>query len=382
MAGALALICALAVVIVSFLATRDDAVDSLWNSIHPNSMAHEVTSEGGTSTLVDIPLALISDYYEHGLEHAPPRDPSGVMQKREAYYRPPSDPVSFIRSKLSSQPADIELGNLLTAWEHQWLHGQLASTDTISRFEQTARSSSLDAIALLHAAKGFQFLDGDTLAAGFIHAGLAKAQIECADIRRGDSRSINLLNQLDQTKCLWNLKDFPAVEARFVLARRLYPPLSVESRRAGYLLADALFYQKRFREAESLIETVMAEHRQVGDLGALDRGDLYEMNFQLGYLQFAAGDLEASISNLKRVRGGGEHDQVAADALFRALLQVGSAGEAQSAFQEFNSRFKTPSAKASARATDLEEAIQLKEWRHQMTLIESISPTALDNGTP
>ena len=34
----------------------------------------------------DIPVGLLCDYYEHGIEHAPPRDPSGVMQKRERFY--------------------------------------------------------------------------------------------------------------------------------------------------------------------------------------------------------------------------------------------------------------------------------------------------------
>src|SRR5438105_1879640 len=40
----------------------------------------------------DIQLAMLGDFYEHGIEHTPPRDPSGAMQKRERFYRAPTDP--------------------------------------------------------------------------------------------------------------------------------------------------------------------------------------------------------------------------------------------------------------------------------------------------
>ena len=33
--------------------------------------------------------ALLCDYYEHNIEHAPPRDPSGCMQRREYDYAAP-----------------------------------------------------------------------------------------------------------------------------------------------------------------------------------------------------------------------------------------------------------------------------------------------------
>src|SRR5579864_2209447 len=50
---------------------------------HPN----DLTSQRGMSISVTLPLGLLSDYYEHGIEHAPPRDPRGVMQRREDFYR-------------------------------------------------------------------------------------------------------------------------------------------------------------------------------------------------------------------------------------------------------------------------------------------------------
>src|SRR5215469_15335501 len=43
-------------------------------------------------------LGLLCDYYEHGIEHAPPRDPRGVMQARETFYIPPQDPLELLRS--------------------------------------------------------------------------------------------------------------------------------------------------------------------------------------------------------------------------------------------------------------------------------------------
>ncbi|MGA2496581.1 MAG: hypothetical protein ABSH20_02500 [Tepidisphaeraceae bacterium] len=40
---------------------------------------------------VTLPVILLADYYEHRVEHAPPRDPSGAMQRRERHYRAPAD---------------------------------------------------------------------------------------------------------------------------------------------------------------------------------------------------------------------------------------------------------------------------------------------------
>src|SRR4051812_33374117 len=41
---------------------------------------------------VELQMALLSQFYEHGPEHAPPRDPGGAMQRRERDYTPPPNP--------------------------------------------------------------------------------------------------------------------------------------------------------------------------------------------------------------------------------------------------------------------------------------------------
>jgi hypothetical protein len=305
---------------------------------------------------------LLGDYYEHGLEHAPPRDPRGVMQRREDFYAPPQDPLALARAQHHGRNDD-RLEALLVAWQTNWSKGQPTSDGRIGELQEAAGGSSLDAVWLLQIARSMQFLDGDKVAAAFIHAALAKAEVQFMRTSSGDPVALPLLRQLEQTKALWRLKDYPALGSRFRLARRLYPPLSIDSRRAGYLLADALFYQQRFKEAEATVLAVMDEHRRVGDLGMLDRSDAYEMNYQVGYLQYCAGDLEAAIGSLRLVIGGGEHAQVAAEALLSALLQTGRLNEAQILRENIERRFSPSSVGREALAVEQEEADQLREWR-------------------
>jgi len=39
----------------------------------------------------ELPVMLLADYYEHGIEHAPPRESVRRMQKRESDYTTPPD---------------------------------------------------------------------------------------------------------------------------------------------------------------------------------------------------------------------------------------------------------------------------------------------------
>jgi hypothetical protein len=320
-------------------------------------------SAGKKSLSADVPIALLGDYFEHGLEHAPPRDPCGVMQKREGYYQTPQDPVSFLGGKLTGTSSDRKLSRLLGAWSDRFVQGQVSTKSQIELLEQAAGDSSINANSLLQAAQAFQFLEGDAMAVAFIRAGLTKAERQFATTRSGDQRALPLLHQLDQTKVLWKQRDYVALERRFRLARRLYPPLSIESRRAGYVLADALFYQHRFSEAEAMVMAVMAEHRRVGDLGLLDPGDWYEMMYQVGYLQFSAGDFEPAIQNLRQIQGKGEHDKDVAAALFSALLHTGRLNEAKKVRREL---VRLAPRSSESLAFEQEEVSQHQEWREQM----------------
>ncbi|HSZ54753.1 MAG TPA: tetratricopeptide repeat protein [Tepidisphaeraceae bacterium] len=340
-----------------------DARQSAPSLLGPGLAPHEGRSNGGIP--VDVPLGLLCDYYEHGFEHAPPRDPRGVMQRRETFYRPPPPPAEFLRSKIGTSVDDRRLQGLVDRWEADWLAGHPPAGAIIAQLQEAAGRSSLDAIALIEAAKGFEFLEGDQLAAAFFDAALLKAEPQYALTQPGDPAALPLLHELDQTKALWRLKDYPALERRFRLARRLYAPLSVESRRSGYLLVDALFYQDRFDEAADLILAVQAEHRRVGDLGLLESSDLYEMNYEQGFLLFSAGRFEAAIPLLKLVSGRGEHDQVAEQALFRALLQTGHFDQARVCLADLLTRFKLAPWSQAALARELDESIQQDQWRRQ-----------------
>lgn len=332
------------------------------------SFAQEATFEGGTSPSIEIPLALLSKYYEHGLEHTPPRDPSGAMQRREAYYRAPPDPLELIGSRLPGS-ADSGVRLELKQWQGIWLAGRPIEPGTVRALEQAARHSTLDALTLMEAGRAFGFLEGDELAAAFFRAAFAKAAGEYAASRPGDPAGLPLLRELDQTAALWRLKDYPALEMRFGLVRRLAPPLSVQSRRAGCLLVDALFYQDRFDEAADLILAVQKEHRHAGDLGALERSDLYEMEYLQGYVLFCAGRFQAAIPHLKRVHGGGEHDQAAAKALFAALVQSSRFKEAQDCYLDIVNRFKVPLPACQVMQRELEQAKLRRQWQQQMAAI-------------
>src|SRR4051812_22790041 len=145
----------------------------------------ESPSPAGGSLLADVPLALLGDYFEHGLEHAPPRDPRGVMQRREAYYQPPRDPVSFLTEKLTGAKGDRGFAREIVSWSDRCTQGQISTTGRIARLEQAAAESSVDSVSLLQVAQAFEFLDGDVLATAVIRAGLVKAEQEFAATKSG-----------------------------------------------------------------------------------------------------------------------------------------------------------------------------------------------------
>ena len=312
---------------------------------------------------VDIPLALLCDYYEHGIEHAPPRNPHGVMQRREDHYRAPPDPFDLMRRQLTASPADVGLSRQLDIWQRDWLLGRPATPGMIQTLEQTAAQSTLSPRDLMKAARAIEFLADDQVAAAFFGAALTKASRAYAALQPGSPAVMALLHELDQTRALWRLGDYQALEKRFRLARQFYSPLSVESRRAACLLADALFYQDRFDEAADVILAAQAENLRVGDLGALDKSDLPEMEYLQGYLTYCAGRFDQAIPHLRRVLGTGEHDQVAARCLFEALLHAGRLDEAQACCDQAITHLHITISAQAAMNQKLEQAKQSNQWR-------------------
>jgi len=292
------------------------------------------------------------------------------MQRREHFYRAPPDPWDLIRLHLGSSAGESQLRNQLGQLKALWLSGRPIPAELPSALERSAGQADLDASILMEAGRSFDFLVGDELAAAFFRAAFVKAQTRYARTTPGDPKALPLLRQLDQTAALWRLKDYPALEMRFSLARRLYPPLSVESRRAGCLLVDALYYQDRFDEAADLILQVQKEHQQAGDLGALEHSDLYEMEYMQGYVLGAAGRFAEAIPHLQRVCGSGEHARAAADVLFSAFLNTGRFEEARACYADIVRRFNVPTAAQRVMQRRLERAVLRKQWQQQTAAID------------
>lgn len=275
---------------------------------------------------VEMPVAQLADYYEHGVEHAPPRDPTGCMQRREARYAaPPADPCALVRSKLTTNAADAALRRWLDRWEAGWRQGDRTDARQLRPLEELLPPASLDAVTLLDVGRAIDFLDGDEHAACWYRAGIAKAQTEYAKAAPGSPAAVRPLALLDQTRALWRLKDHAALERRFALAMRLNAPLSPEARRAGYLHAEMLYYQRKYPEAADAMFAVQAEHDRAGDLGMREASDLYEMHWVLGLFASGARRYEAALPHLTWLarQPGGERAGPALRLLSQAQSELG-----------------------------------------------------------
>jgi len=290
----------------------------------------------GGKGAIDFPIMLLADYYEHGIEHAPPRDPSGCMQRREGDYTAPANPFVLARSKLSQSGADVELRKWMESRQSGFAVGRLAESGELKSLEPLLAASSLQCEVLLEIGRAFNFLEGDGLAAYWYRGGLVKAERQYKDTQPGDSKARPLLSLLDQTKALWRLKDYAAMEKRFALAKRLNAPLSPEARRAGYLHADMLFYQERYAEAANEILAVQGEHNKVGDLGLLERSDLEEMAWTQGLLLYCADQYEESLPHWQVVMkmAGEPRRKMALDRFVNASVRIGRADQLEAYYVE------------------------------------------------
>jgi hypothetical protein len=283
--------------------------------------------KGGTPRHESISPALLAYYYEHFREHAPPRQPGGAMQKREAFYRAPADPFELVESRLGDGRADRLLKTDLAQIRSSWILGTPPDSLLLKSLREHAAQCSVTAETLLEAARGVQWLIGEAAADAFFAAGLQKARDETSQHPSDRYRGSQLTHLLDQCGCLWRCDDPPALVDRFTVARRLTFPQSIESRRAGYLLAESLLADERRQEAADLILQVLEEHAKVGDLDRLDDSNRPEMNFVAGFILFHAGRYGDAIKFLASVDG--EHLKEARLLLFESYLHIGDFQRAQ-----------------------------------------------------
>ena len=289
----------------------------------------------GTTHRVDIPVALLADYYEHITEHTPPRDPSGSMQRRERHYRAPGDPFGRMSSAAGKGEADAQLRATLEIWEKGFRSGG-QDPDVLADVVWLVDRSSLSPEVLMDAGRALDFLIGDKVAAQFFNVALEKAQQSYKTAPSDDPSARRLLDAMDQTKALWRLRDFVGLEKRFALAMTLYPPLSVESRRAGCLYATAVYYQNRPDDAVATILKVWEQDRQIGDLGALEKSDVAEMNWLTGGYLFSARRFKDAIPYYQaflRTDDGRKRD--GADFLSICLAQTGQIGPSDTLRREY-----------------------------------------------
>lgn len=292
---------------------------------------------------VELRPALLCDYYEHGVEHAPPRDPSGVMQKRELNYRAPADPFRLLRSTLLTDSlADTALRATMEAWEAGWRRGASTNHAVVAAAAGRAAESSAGALTVLEVGRAFAFLDGDATAVPFIRSALAKAESEFKDSRPGDVQSLALLHRLDELKALWRLEDYAGLEKRFALAMKLHPPLSQPARRARHMFAEMLYYQHRYVEAADEIMHLQREHDQVGDLGSADPSDLPEMNWVRGLLLHAAARYSDAIPPLRAAVDGPRFPRESLLLLMQSFIEIGQVEDAERCHKRYVDTYSPP----------------------------------------
>ena len=329
---------------------------------------------------VDIPVSLLCDYYEHGIEHAPPRDPSGVMQLRERHYAAPADPCFLLDNHSGGTDVDGRLARLVTQWRTDALRGHETTSDDCKALQAAAERSWFGPCTLIDIGRAFAWLDGDSLAASWFRAGLNVAQRESAGIAAGDPASRPLLHLLDQTKALWRLKDYPTLERRFRLAKALNPRLSPEERRASYLLAEMLYYQRRLDQAANAILELEAEHAEAGDLGAKERSDIPEMHWVTGLFLLHAGRFIQAKPHFEALcRSDSEHAEGSFSGLASACLGAGEISAACEILEEWRVRFgPDPSWQAAAirvaqaSSTHIEESRSTSVHEHEARQVPSV----------
>jgi hypothetical protein len=333
---------------------------------HSASLLSDAFPPGKQPRQEPISPAILAIYYEHMREHAPPRRNGGAMQRRENFYRAPAEPFELLKSHLGSSAADLSLASDLANLHDAWERGISPDSKLIESLRKHAVQSSLTADPLLEAARGIQWLIDEKTAAAFFAAGLEKARLETQSWHLSEPEAAQMLHALDQSACLWRFDEPTALIDRFTVARRLTPPMSVESRRAGYLLAEALRANERRDEAAELILKVCQEHLKVGDLGRDEPAEISEMNFVTGFMLFDDGRFSDAIQYLRVVDG--EHADNARHLLFEAYVRTSDFADAQ-AMLKSNVPAKGQPFQPIPVSAELKEEMDRARWRAEIGTI-------------
>jgi hypothetical protein len=219
-------------------------------------------------------------------------------------------------------------------------------------------SNRLDFKTLMEIGRAVSFLDGDEHACCWYRAAIAKGTVECRGVRIDDAKATSALALLDQTRALWRLGDYIALEARFSLALNLTAPLSATSRRFRFLHSEMLYRQERFDAAADAIVELEARNREAGDLGDFDKLDFHEMSWVAGLFLYGCGRFSDAIPRLEAtVSPRGEHSNDAQRFLVVSYAKTGRVDDANRCFGEYV-RNAHPSAKEAVQLVSLIELAQ------------------------
>jgi hypothetical protein len=273
-----------------------------------------------------VPIALLVETYEHVREHVPPYGVDDEMQQRERFYDAPAEPFELCERKLKESAADASLRQMMEQMRKQSEQGG-DTVSTPSGLESVAARSSLDAIDLLRASRGLQFLVGADAADSMCRAAITKAAEQYSGTAPGDPSALGFLHELDQTGLLWTKPDWPALEKRFALAERLNPAKSVEHRRAIILRSMSLFELAHVGESASEIGMAWGAAAEANDLTAKD---MVELNWLTARSFFGAKQFAQAEPYCRAVlEAGGERSKLAARMDIICLHNLGRDDEAQ-----------------------------------------------------
>lgn len=285
--------------------------------------------DGAGKSRVFVPPILLTNYYEHQLEHVPPRDALEYMQRRELRYTAPPDPYALAGRAPARSEADVLLMQWLARRRASFLRGTTASTGELAELGPLLRACSFKVETLLNVGRSFNYLEGDESAIPWYSAGLGRVPDEYAGAAPGSAVTIPLLDLLDQTGALWRRRDLRALEGRFTIAARLSPPLSLQARRATFLLAQAHVRQRDFRRALDTMLLLQQAHERAGDLGAVDPTDVLETHWIIGTCHHNLGQFADAIPHFSTVTdAGGKGSRESRTYLIDCLLKTGRVAEA------------------------------------------------------
>lgn len=275
----------------------------------------------------------LTENYEHVKEHVPPYGPDGEMQDRERFATAPLDPFAIADNSLGNSPTDAALKSRINQLKNQFMSGGPAPLDDQPSLEALCNASSLDPMALLRAARGFQWLGPMPWADAFDRAAITKATSSYGSGHAGDPELLRLIHELDATRLLWDLRDADALEKRFKLAEMLNPPQSVPTRHARVLRAIVLRDLHRNGEGAEELKQAWADALVMKDLTPPDTAELQWLS---AIVFFAASQFGQAEPYCQKVwEGGGEHAHRAAVLDAFCLDELGDTAKAQEVRKRF-----------------------------------------------